>query len=115
MPGLAVQEDQARGRDVEREPKERQDQQQRREGVELDGLQHVERDEQHQEAARDVQDQEDVQQRARQRDDEHPHDHHHDDREHEVALLEHSVEAGGRGLYRCTGCHDCILRARPFP
>ena len=77
VPGVAVQQDQARDGDVDREAEERREQQEGRERGEVERARHVERrDDDHQRRG-DVERDRQVQQERRQR-----HDHHHDDQHH---------------------------------
>src|SRR5919202_1088911 len=72
--GVAVQEDQARHRDVDRQTEERGEEQQAREGAELERLVEVHGRNHDRERRRDVQRDEHVEQERRERDDHH-HDH----------------------------------------
>ena len=101
LAGLAVQQDQAGGRDVQRQPEERQDQQHRGEGAELQRLLDVEADHEHDQREGDVRDQQQVQQHRRQRDDHHADDHHHRDGQHEIARAQQrgdSLRRSGRDV-----------------
>ena len=85
--GVAVQQDQARDRDVDREPEQRGQQQEAREGGEVERARHVERRDDDHQRRRDVQRDREVEQERRQRD-----DHHHDDQHdraggHQVGVL----------------------------
>ena len=92
MAGAAVQEDQPRDADVDRQAEERGDEQQGREGREVQRLGQVERRHDDGQRRRDVRRDRQVQQERRQRD-----DHHHDDQHHhpggdEVGVLRGALE-----------------------
>ena len=77
--GVAVQQDQPRGGNIQREPEEREQQQCRWEGAELDGLRDVHRDHQHDDGHHDVGGDQEVEQERRQRRDHRDHDREHAD------------------------------------
>ena len=94
---VAVQQDQARDGDVDREPEQRGEQQQARERGEVERARHVERrDDDHQRRG-DVQRDREVEQERRQRD-----DHHHDD-QHDRA----GGERGRRDGRASSSCRSC--------
>jgi hypothetical protein len=78
VPRVALEQDQARDRDVDREPQQRGEQQEARERAEVERARHVERGHDDHQRRRDVQRDEQVEDERRQRDDHHRH-HQHDD------------------------------------
>jgi hypothetical protein len=101
--GVALEQDEARHGDVDRQAEEGGEQQEAREGAELERLVQVHRRDDDRERRRDIQGDEQVQQHRRQRD-----DHHHDD-EHDTARGE---EVGVLAqLLQQRGVHATLLRA----
>ena len=114
MSGKGIEKDQSARRNVQRQPEERCDQEQCRKDRERKRLGRIHRDEQDQEANRQVDDQQEIEHHRRKR-----HDHHRDDRDdcywqEHVTLLEQALpprSLGGTSITvcqrRCCGGHLC--------
>ena len=96
---VAMQQDETRRRDVQRQPEKRGDQEKRREHRELHRVFGVDGNEEDDNARGDVDRQEHVQQRRRKRDDEHPHDADDPDGQQNVGLAEYLGPVRGRGAH----------------
>ncbi len=90
--GVAGGEDQARDGHVDRQPEHRGEQQQGGEGGEVQRLAEVHRGDHDRERAGDVERDQQVQQRGRQRDDQHRHDHHHREGGEQVGVAQQAAD-----------------------
>jgi hypothetical protein len=92
--GIGIGQDEARGGDVERQAKERGDEQQRREGGELHRLRHVEREEQQQEGEAEVRQDQEVEQLRRDRREEHREHADHQQHQQDVGVVAEDLAQG---------------------